>query len=375
MILGAGIMQVPVIQKAKTLGFNTVVVDMKSDTPGMKYADTPLVCSTMDMEAINRFVKKHPIDGILTTSDAPVKVVSYISEKYGLNSMSQSVADVCTNKYKQRILLKENGFNVPFFQLCDDSSDFTAFTSFPYVVKPVDSSASRGVKQVKNKIELETAVKEAFDYSNSRKIIIESVILGKEFSVETFTQYNETTVVTITEKLIIGKEDGYFVEDTHIEPARISIADWEKIETTVKRAISCIGLNNCPSHTEIIINDSGAYIVEMACRLGGDFITSDLVPLSTGVDMLENLILCALGLPIKREHSISKYSSIQFINNHNKDRVVKLIESKCSLIRRCEVEEEFDSTRPIRSSLDRGGYVILQADTLQELETCLKKIK
>lgn len=108
--------------------------------------------------------------------------------------------------------------------------------------------------------------------------------------------------------MVIGEKQGYFVEDTHIEPARISEREYKLISDTVLNTIKLIGLNNCPSHTEIKLNDTGAYIIEIACRLGGDYITSDLVPLSTGVDMLENLINCSLGIPIDIVH---KYKNVQ----------------------------------------------------------------
>ena len=111
-------------------------------------------------------------------------------------------------------------------------------------------------------------------YSRHHQVLIEDFIVGREFSVETFTQNNETSIVAITEKMVIGEKQGYFVEDTHIEPARISEQEYKLIADTVLNAIKLIGLDNCPSHTEVKLNDTGAYIIEIACRLGGDYITS-----------------------------------------------------------------------------------------------------
>lgn len=374
LILGAGEMQIPVIQKANDMGLHTIVADMDVNAPGRIYASEPVLISTMDKKGVLECAKRHSIDGILTTSDAPVNVVSYVGEQLGLPSMSTEVAEICTNKYLQRELFATNGINVPFFLLCDKNTDLGVLQDYPYIVKPIDSSASRGVKKVTNHKELMLAFSDALSYSRNGKVIVESFIAGREFSVETYTQNNKTTVIAITEKLCIGETEGFFVEDTHIEPARITEQERKLISETVLKALQVIGFNNCPSHTEIKLNESGTYIIEIACRLGGDYITSDLVPLSTGVDMLENLVNCSLGLPIDVLHKYEKYSAVQFLNPFNYQRCVDFLNASLSqAIFRSEIRPYLGKT--VKSSLDRLGYIILQTDTQEELESILRIIK
>ena len=374
LILGAGEMQVPVIRKANDMGLHTIVADMDANAPGMGYASEPVLVSTMDKEGVLECAKRHSVDGILTTSDAPVNVVSYVGEQLGLPSMSTEVAKICTNKYLQREMFAANGIDVPFFMLCDKDTDLGTLQDYPYIVKPVDSSASREVKKVTNHKELVLAFSEALGYSRTGKAIVEGFITGREFSVETYTQNNKTTVVTITEKLCIGEAEGFFVEDTHIEPARITKQEWELVSETVSKALCLIGLNNCPSHTEIKLNESGAYIIEIACRLGGDYITSDLVPLSTGIDMLRNLVNCSLGLPVDVLRKHEKCSAVQFLNPLNYQRCVDFLSSsRSSAVFRSEIRPY--SEKKIKNSLDRLGYIILQTDSMEELESILRTIK
>ena len=217
------------------------------------------------------------------------------------------------------------------------------------------------------------AINEAMEYSRTGQVLIEQFVGGKEFSVETLTQDYKTTIVNITEKLVIGEDYGYFVEDTHIEPARISLEDRTLIEEQVTKALACIKANNCPSHTEVKLWNGKVYIIEMACRLGGDYITSDLVPLSTGVDMLENLVKISLGELVDIEKKISKFSMVQFLNHENYENCKEFIESNKDHIFRYEVKPKHD--RLIKSSLDRMGYIIMQLDTLKECEEVLHKIK
>lgn len=372
LILGAGIIQVPSIKKAKDCGYYTVVADYDPKAPGFKYADKASTVSTIDKEAVLALAKEEQIDGILTTSDYPVNVVAYVGKKLSLPAMSQDVAEICTNKYLQRTLFLNNNIKTPFFKLCGESQDLDEFKEFPYIVKPSDSSASRGVKKVLNSEELRNAFKEALSYSRTKRVLIESFIEGREFSVETLTQDGFTHIVNITEKITKGEELGYFVEDVHLEPARLTNEEKNLITDEVLGALSVIGFNNCPSHTEVKLNEKGAYIIEIACRLGGDYITSDLVPLSTGVDMLDNLIRLAMGKPIDAVQKINKVSFIQFLNQDNYYDCLKFIESNKDKIFRYEIETKHD--RPIKSSLDRMGYIIMQVDDYAEYNKIMNLI-
>lgn len=373
LILGAGQMQVPIIALAKQLGHYTIVADYDPQAPGFEYADVKSTISTIDKDAVLQLAHKERVDGILTTSDYPVRVVAYVSEKLRLPAMTQRVAEVCTNKYEQRKLFLENGINTPFFIKCDVNTDLSDLNDFPYIVKPVDSSASRGVVEVHNAEQLKEAVTGACELSRSGNAIIESFIYGKEFSVETLTQNGETHIIQITEKLTRGEDKGFFVEDTHIEPARICETDAEAIRKEVLRAAKAVGVDNCPTHTEIKLWDGKPYIIEMACRLGGDYITSDLVPLSTGISMMENLIRLSLGETIDVEPKYRKWSCVQFLNEENYFRCKEFTKKSKNLISRCEVGEY--KTDVIKSSLDRLGYIIFQSDTREDLENILSRIK
>lgn len=373
LILGAGQMQVPIIALAKQLGHTTIVADYDPNAPGFKYADVKSTISTIDKDAVLELAKNEQVDGILTTSDYPVRVVAYVGEKLGLPAMTQQVAEVCTDKYQQRLLFRNNGINTPFFVQCDANSDLSHLTEFPYIVKPVDSSASRGVERVQTQEQLCKAVEAACELSRSGKAIVESFIGGKEFSVETLTQNGITHIIQITEKLTRGEEQGYFVEDTHIEPARITKVEADAIREEVLKAAKAVGVDNCPTHTEIKLWDGKPYIIEMACRLGGDYITSDLVPLSTGISMMVNLIRLSLGEKIDVEPKFSKWSSVQFLNEDNYFKCKEFISTGDSHIKRSEVEEYKDGV--IKNSLDRLGYVILQASTREDIEKVLEGIK
>ena len=371
LVLGAGIMQIPIIKKIRAMGYIPVVVDYAQDAPGFKYSSNNHVVSTMDYEGVLGVAKREKVNGVLTTSDAPVRVVSKVAKVLGLNAMSEGTADICTNKLKQRLLFKENSIGCPVFDIVDSEFRGPCFLSFPCIVKPVDSSASRGVTIARNPDELRKSIHYAFEYSRSDKVLVEQFVEGREFSVETFSQDNKTTVIAINEKHLL--DNGYFVENTHIEPADLTKQEVELISKEVKRAISAVGLDNSPSHTEVKLCSGKVYIIEMACRLGGDYITSDLVPLSTGVDMLENLIKVSIGEKIDVIQKKHRYAAVQFINNYNYETCKRYIEeNKAGNIVRYEIKPFVD--KPIKNSLDRLGYIIIEGESRECINIELSKM-
>ncbi len=369
-IVGAGIMQVPVIQEAKRLGYQVIASDGNLNAEGFKFADVSLHIDTLDLEGNLNAVFESKIDGIITTSDLPVRTVAHICEILLVPGLSKNSALLSTNKYLLRKELSARGLITPQFRKFTmfDHKTIVELFKFPFIIKPVDSSASRGVSLVRNENELVNAFLEAKEYSKSGDIICEEYIEGREFSVESLTQNNNTTVIAITEKFTKGIDHKYFVEDRHIIPASVNEAEYLLIEQTAKEALKIIGLNNSASHTELKINNKGAVIIEIGARLGGDYITSDLVPLSTGVNMIKNIIQIAVGEPIEINRTLKRHAGVQFANSDN----YKLVEKHLQNIKENPSTfrfnlEKYDSFRTLKNSLDRLGYYICTADSREAL--------
>ena len=371
-ILGAGEMQLPVIQKAKDNSIYTIVVDKNPKAPGMLIANETASISTNDFDSVLTLAIKNNIDGILTTSDLPVNIVARVAKELSLPAMSIDVAKACTDKYLQRSLLKRSNIKTPTFKLIKHVAELKEVTFLPLVMKPVDSSASRGVKKVMSFDELECQYIKSKEYSKKGHVIVEEFIDGREFSVETITQKGITTIVAITEKRINNSNNGYFVEDRHIIPARISKDEHHIISVEVLKAINVLEIDNSPTHTEVMLNKNGAYIIEIACRLGGDFITSHLVKLATGVDMLEQLINLSLGKEINIEPKREKVAAVQFLNTDNYERCVNFISAKCDSLVHVEIKPEH--SRDIKNSNDRMGCIILQTNSIDKMENLLMQI-
>ena len=372
LIIGGGEMQVPIIKKAKELKNYCIVSDFDPLAPGFKYADVCINVSTLDLNKTLEIAQKYKIDGVITTSDYPVRTLAYICDKTGLKGLSSYSAGICTDKFLQREILSSTKYYVPkhfMFSSVKEMQSHINDLSFPLIVKPIDSSASRGVSKVENREELIPAFNDALGFSHGEKVIIEEFIYGREYSVESLTQNNKTHVIAITQKSTNGSNNKYFVESRHIVPADLSGEEKSDIESYVRDIIKTLKINNSATHTEIKLSPKGIVMMEIGGRLGGDFITSDLVPLSTGIDMLDNIIKIALGEKINIKKTRSTFAGIRFINSDNYSNAKRIVDSKNKQIIKYNFKP-YKNTQ-ITNSLDRLGYVIACCPERKELEDLL----
>lgn len=387
-ILGASILQVPAIKKAKEKGLYVYVLDYDSSAVGIQYADEFLEISTIDKEAVYKaaLIKK-PNYIITSTSDMPIRTVSWVCEKLGMKSdISYQNAVCATDKWEMRKRMKDYGVPIPRFHLIDSYESFVEYSiEYPrkFVLKPVDNSASRGVVLVdKNqKKDLHTIYDYSVGYSRNGNLLIEEYMEGPEVSVEAFTVEGVTHIITITDKIIT--EEPFFVEIGHTEPSRLPEDVQNEIRIVVKSAVSAIGILNGPSHTEVKVTEDGVKLVEIAARLGGDFITSKLVPLSTGVDMVECSFNCLLDKNIDYQVKESKGAAIRFIQSS--DGVIKSIEGinealECTGVKEVEIYKNVgDRVNSLKNSGDRIGHILSVGET-PDIAACvaekaLKNIK
>ena len=279
-----------------------------------------------------------------------------------MNGLSVNAAKICTDKFAQREAMAQCGLYVPQNILVSSVAEIEDHKNsfiFPLIVKPIDSSASRGVKKVSTYNELIQAFNYAISYSRQKAIIIEQFIEGPEYSVESLTQNGQTYVIAITEKYTSGSEGNYFVEDQHIIPADLLPQQEPVICEYIKKIIKGFKIDNSATHAELKLTENGPVLIEIAARLGGDFIASDLVPLATGVDMLENVIKIALNETINIASNKSLYSGIRFINSYNYKIAEALIAQKKDFIVRYELKPYKETL--ITNSFDRLGYIIATA--------------
>jgi len=382
MILGASILQLPAILKAKEMGLQVIAVDMDKNAVGFKEADICLEISTIDTQNVLEEAKRYNIDGIMTlASDMPMRTVATIAKELNIVGIKEDTALKATNKALMRECLKEYNVPIPAFFKVNNIDEYMKIVKKQknsFIVKPTDNSGSRGVfliDDINNKAFINYAFEYSKKYSRCGEIVVEEYMRGPEVSVETLSVNGTVHVIAITDKLTTGAPR--FVEMGHSQPSILPEDIREEINSIAIAAVKAIGIQDGPSHTEIIITNNGPKIVELGARLGGDNITSHLVPLSTGVDMVKCCIEIALGQKPDLERKIEKGSAIRYfrtaagkimdisgVDHAKKINGVKQI---------CFIKNIGDSVNEIYCSTDRIGFIIAQSSSANDaIEICTK---
>lgn len=386
MILGASILQLPAIEKAIEMGLEVIAVDMNPKAVGFGVQGVEKeIISTIDEQAIVEAAKKHKIDGIMTlATDMPMRSVAAVAKEMNLIGIDADTAFKATNKVEMRRALQSCGVPIPkFFKVTNEEEYIEVVKQFnvPFIVKPADSSGSRGIFEVID-ITDKQLIKEAYYYckpfSRVGDVIVEEYMSGPEVSVETLSIDGVCHVIQITDKITTGAP--HYVEMGHSQPSRHSKEISEKISKVAKAANKALGITNGPSHTEIIVTSEGPKIVEVGARLGGDNITTHLVPLSTGVDMVECCIKIALGEKPDIKPKWNKGAAIRYFDQHK--GIVKGIEGieeakKIIGVQQISVVHGVgEEVTEINSSASRMGFVIAQDENGERaIADCINALK
>lgn len=363
-ILGASYLQLPLVKKAKEMGIYVICFAWDDGKAICKsYADAFYNISVLEQELILEKCKENKIDGILTVAtDICVPTIAYIADKLNLVGNTIECALLTTNKGLMRACFQENKISCPNYNIVKSADDCNLIDlNFPLIVKPSDRSGSLGVVKVENEIDLKQAIQYSLEVSIEKSSVVEEYIAGAEVSIETISWKGKHHVITITDKTIT--EEPYFVELAHHQPSQLSIEIQEKIKKISLDILEATKVQNGASHIELKIQPNGSiYAIEIGSRMGGDFIGSDLVPLSTGFDYLQAVINTALNqFDGEVEKTINKFSGVYFLSKNTEKLLSYFENSNYSEFEIVKKELQNPELKKIHSSNDRSGYLIYQS--------------
>lgn len=380
LIFGTGPLQQSLIERCKLKGLFTVGIDPNPDAECKYFVDAFEVVAGDDFEKTLAVAQKYSISGVITAAtDKPLVMMARVAEKLHLPFFSVETALNSTDKLLMKKKFIEAGLPCAKGFLVSNIRELTDLDlTYPVIVKPRDNSGSRGVIYCENLEGVAKAIEEALRYTKKGNVLVEEFIEGQEYSIEGIHYNGEHHVIQFTEKTTT--DFPYNVEIAHTQPADISLQQQSEIRVLIAKIGQTLGFENCASHTELKINSRGMYIIETSPRLGGDFISSMLVPLSTGFNMEDNLIdISSKSNELSNELHIcfNKFSRVVFfqlpygyIKSIGQIEEIKKIEGfhtyNFELV-------EGQRIPLIKNSLDRYGYSVFQADERDYLFKSMKK--
>lgn len=302
LVLAAGILQVPVIKKAKEKGYYVIAVDGDSNAIGLQYADKAICANITDEEIMLEIAREQHVDGVIhPCSEVSMNVMGRINDELGLAGITKEQAIRATNKHLMREAFEKGSAPSPKSILTDSAEDAWEHLQNDFstdgILKPSRNSGSRGIAKVvrdMNKADFINAYNIALDESRDKSVLIEQFIEGPEFSIEIIVWNGKVNVLTVTDKKTTGAP--HFVELGHNQPSCYSKEDVETLKAAAVAGVKALGVNNCACHAEAKLMNGKAYLMEIGARLGGDFISTELTHLSTGIDMVAAAINVALGI-------------------------------------------------------------------------------
>lgn len=381
LLLGGSSQQIIAIETAKRHGYYTVLCDYLSDNPGQYYADKFYLVSTTDKETVLKVAMDEKIDGVLAyASDPAAPTAAYIAEKMGLpTNPYESVATLC-NKDRFREFLRNNGFNCPFAKgYSEKNVDKSSFT-LPVVVKPVDSSGSKGATVLHSWDGLNDALDYAFSFSRSHRVIVEEfiekkheyliggdifivngkVVLWGLLNCHRDSNVNPLVPVGKSYPLLLEKEDEITVRDT------------------LQKMVDKLGLIFGSVNVELVVDKNNkVWPIDVGPRAGGNMIP-DLLGIIFKVDVVEMAVLAAMGERVP----YSKLEGSGYFATHNlhtsENGIYKGIsfsaEIEKYIIRKCLYKKSGDQVEFFDNAAKALGIIFMKFDTQEEMSNMLRDI-
>lgn len=300
LLLGGSAQQTIAIKKAKELGYYTILCDFLVDNPGQYEADKFYLVSTTDKEAVLKVALEEQVDGVVAySSDPAAPTAAFVTKKLGLPGVPYEIANSFCNKNLFRVFLKNNGFNVPASVEISKTSDVSVIKNlgYPIIVKPTDSSGSKGVSVIEHKNEFETARDFAEKYSRNH------VLIAEEFIEQRHKDIIECEIFVLNRKVVIwgimssirDELTNPLIPAAYRYPASISNDDFKIVKNEVSRLVEVSGVENGAFNIEMVINREGKlYFLDAGPRNGGNMLP-EYISSICGSDIPKNTILAAMG--------------------------------------------------------------------------------
>lgn len=392
LMLGGSLYQTYAIKEAKRLGYYVITCDYLPDNPGHKYADEYHNVSTTDKDAVLKLAKELNVDGIVAyASDPAAPTAAFVCEQLGLPTSPYKSVEILSNKDFFRDFLQKNGFNCPKamgFTTYEDALAHIDEFHLPVMVKPVDSSGSKGINKMTDKSQLKSFVEDALSYSRSKRFLIEEFIVkkGHQISGDAFSVDGKLVFHCLGNEFYDPNCDKDFAPLGECWPFQMDHKYIEDLEEQLQLIMTLLSMESNAYNVEAIVGeDDKVYLLELGARSGGSLIPQ-VTEYATGINMVTWVIQAAVGDPIdlsmlkgKREMPIKgywsnymvhsdktgKYQSISFDSDFENNHLVDFVNDL----------KVGDEVHRFRDAQDCIGEFILRYDSMEQMFEVINNIE
>lgn len=384
LLLGGSAQQVVAIKTAKKMGYYTILCDYLQDNPGQYCADKFYLVSTTDKEKVLEIAQKEKVVGVLAyASDPAAPTAAYVAERLNLPGFPYEATEILCNKDRFREFLRNNGFNTPKAAGFSNSKEALAGLSeykFPIIIKPVDSSGSKGTTVVRSVEQVGNAIEFAFSFSRNHRIIIE------EYIEKAHKYLIGGDIFIVNGKIVLwgllnchrDNNVNLLVPVGKSYPLDLAADIVIKVKETLQKLVEKLNLKNGALNVELVADKNNqVWPIDIGPRNGGNMIP-DLLGYIFNIDVIEMSIRAAVGENLRT----TMYRGTPFYATHNlhvsqdgifqKVRFSKEIESH--ILKTCIYKTKGDYVEYFDNASKAVGVVFLKFDSQQQMREILDNI-
>lgn len=387
-MLGGSAQQVVAINAAKEMGYYTVLCDYLPDNPGQYVADKYYNTSTTDIEAVYEIAKTEQVIGILAYASDPAALpAAIVADRLGLPTNPPQAVEILGVKHKFRRFLSENGFACPQFHTfhptdgIDDIKEVVKDFSFPIVVKPTDSSGSKGVTTLSGMDGLAEAIAWADSYSRNKILIAEEFIhrsfpdvVGGDIFV------NDGKVVLFGEMTCLRGDHGKgLVPIGERWPGGLSKKETDRIHHELQRLVTMLSFRFGELNIEILLDkDDNVHFLEVGPRAGGNMIPLQLSD-AFGVDLVKANIAVAMGESLQLDAKPQSGCFVSYVLHSYINGTFQGVEFSDDIAphvyRKVFYKKQGDEVEAFDGAGKAVGIVFLHFDTVDEMNRYCNKLE
>jgi biotin carboxylase len=301
LVLGAGPAQLGLLEAARERGLYVIAADRDPAALGFVFADRRAIISVEDEPQLDRLAVAERVNGVIAPGiDWPVAIAARIAERLVLpHPIDPTTAVLATSKLRQREQFADAGVRHPRHVVCatvEEARAAAAALGYPCVVKAPDRQGQKGLVLVRDESVLAEAFELALGESRSSLVLVEELVPGREVTVNAFSIDGRFVPLTVTDR-VTAEPPAFGVALAHVSPSSLLPEETGAAVDAARAAAAAVGVEQGPTYTQVVVGERGAYVVELAARLGGGH-DAELCRAALGVDLNGLALAAALGEPV-----------------------------------------------------------------------------
>lgn len=379
LLLGGSAQQIVAIETAKRLGYYTVLCDFLKDNPGQYVADKFYLVSTTDKDAVLKVAELEKIDGILAyASDPAAPTAAYVAEKIGLPGNPYESVEILCNKDLFRKFLAENHFCTPkangYENLENATTDLKCGKfKYPVIVKPVDSSGSKGVSRIDSFDDAKEKLESAMLFSRRKKIIIEEFVekYGYQIAGDGLSVNGRLVFRYFANDHFNNKCVNPFVPISASFPYNMPKKIQDKVHAEIQRLLDLLHMQTTTYNFDMRIDSNyNVYLMEVAPRDGGNYIPN-VIKYATGVDLVECAIKAAMGEEIKlrdvNPQGYYSYFAVHSLEDGILEKVLFTEDGKQHIVENHLIRKKGDEIKSFTGANTTLGCLVMKFDNMEQM--------